>query len=232
MSFGPAYTKISVPIDSGHIAVKKGYVRLFTTSPGPYEIRDLAIAKAQPVTTAYKEAFGAPNGNIVFENPGSLPRFRFASELIPAGSLAEAREITMASSFDPSRQVTVEGLSSPMHVDSGKVLLQHIENDSMTWRVETGVRGFFVVADSWFPGWIATIDGRREPIHIVNGFLRGVYVTGAGRHVIRMEFHPRSVRYGIIGTIAGCLLVAGITILSGFRERALRNAKVAFARES
>jgi uncharacterized membrane protein YfhO len=78
------------------------------------------------------------------------------------------------------------------------------------------------VADSRFPGWIATVDGRTEPIHIVNGFLRGVSVTGLGRHLIRMEFHPRSIRYGLIGTIAGCLLLAMITILSSFRERAPR----------
>ena len=221
MPFGPDYTKISVLIDSGHTAVKQGYVRLYTSSSGPYEIRNLAIARAQRVATAYKEVFGASNGNIVFENPGALPRFRFASELVPVRGVAEAREIIMSSSFDPNHQVTVEGLSSPMRVDSGKVLSQHIENDSMTWQVETGTRGFFVVADSWFPGWIATIDGRTEPIHIVNGLLRGVFVTGYGRHMIRMEFHPRSVRYGLIGTIAGCLLFALITILSAFRERAL-----------
>ena len=39
MSFGPAYAKISVLIDSGHTTVKQGYVRLYTTSPGPYERR-------------------------------------------------------------------------------------------------------------------------------------------------------------------------------------------------
>jgi hypothetical protein len=82
--------------------------------------------------------------------------------------------------------------------------------------VETGTRGFFVVADSWFPGWIATVDGRTEPIHIVNGLLRGLFVRGAGRHVIRMDFHPNSVRYGLIGTIAGLVLVAAITIPPAF----------------
>jgi len=127
----------------------------------------------------------------------------------------------MSSSFDPGRQVTVEGLAGPMRVDPGQVLSQHIENNLMTLQVETGSHGFFVVADSWFPGWIATIDGRTEPIRIVNGLLRGVSVNGSGRHVIRMEFHPRSVGYGLIETIAGCLLVALITILSASRERAL-----------
>jgi hypothetical protein len=220
MSFGPDYTNISVLIDSGHPSVKQGYVRLHTTSKGPYEIRNLAIARSGHVATAYKEVFGASNGNIVFENPGALPRFRFASKLIPASSLAEAREIIMSSSFDPASQVTVEGLSNPRSVDSGTVRSQHVENDSMTWQVETGPTAFFVVADSWFPGWIATIDGRTEPIQIVDGLLRGVFVTGAGRHVIQMEFHPRSVRYGSIGTITGGMLVAGIAIISAVRKRA------------
>jgi hypothetical protein len=220
LSFGPEYTKISVLIDSGHTSVKRGYVRLYTTSAGPYEIRNLAIAKSGHVATAYKEVFGAANGNIVFENPGALPRFRFASELLPAKDLAEARETILSSSFDPASQVTVEGLSNPMTVESGKVLSQHIENNSMMWQVETGSRAFFVVTDSWFPGWIATIDGHAEPIQIVDGLLRGVFITGSGRHVVQMEFHPISVRYGVIGTIVGGALLAGITIMSAGRKRA------------
>jgi hypothetical protein len=219
ISFGPDFTNISVLIESGHTSAKQGYVRLFTSSPGPYEIRNLAIAKSGRLATAYKEVFGAPDGNIVFENVGALPRFRFASRLVPASSVADAREIIMSSSFDPASQVTVEGLSKPMSVDSGTILSQQIENTSLTWQIETGPSAFFVVADSWFPGWTATIDGHTEPIKIVDGLLRGVFIKGAGRHLIQMEFHPRTIRYGFAGTIAGGLLVAGITIVSAVRKQ-------------
>ena len=40
--------------------------------------------------------------------------------------------------------------------------------------------GLFVVADTWFQGWTATVDGRPVPIEIVNGCVRGVFINVGG----------------------------------------------------
>ena len=219
VALGPEFTKSVVSLDSGREAVGKGYIRLITTSKARLEIRNLTLARTQPGPKAYQEVFGSPNGAVVFENPGVLPRFRFATELVPVAGLSEARAITLSATFDPAKQVTVEGLPAGAMVDSGKILSEQIENDSMSWSVETGNRSFFVVADSWFPGWIARVDGREVDIHIVNGFLRGIFVDGPGQHRIQMDFRPRSVVLGLVMTVAGCILLAGMWILSAFRER-------------
>lgn len=68
-----------------------------------------------------------------------------------------------------------------------------------------------ILSDAFYPGWKATLDGRRVAIHEVYGGIRGV-VTPAGRHVIEMHYRPMSVYAGAILTAAGifgaCALAA------------------------
>ena len=188
-------------------------LRLFTGSKFPVEIRNLTLAVAPSLTKAYRELYGSPEGYLIFENPGALPRFRFVSELLPASNLTEARAAMLAPGFDPRRQAVVEGLSSPKVVEPGRILSERIGNDDMNWQIETGKRSFFMVADSWAPGWLARVDGRETPIQIVDGFLRGVSIEGPGRHSIEMHFRPRSLRNGLLGTILGCIVGAGTFVI-------------------
>lgn len=79
----------------------------------------------------------------------------------------------------------------------------------MNWTVKTGEHSFFVVADAWFPAWRARVDGRDVPIRIVNGFLRGVLIDGAGQHRVEMNFQPWALKYGAIATLVGLALLVG-----------------------
>jgi hypothetical protein len=209
MSLGPGFTPTDILISSVHMAAQNGYIRLFTISSTPIEIRNLHIGIAQPVASAYREAYGAPNGDVIFENPGGLPRFRFAREILPVSNAAEARAITLSAPFDPALQATVEGADARKILDEGKVLSESIANEKMDWTVATGAHSLFLVADTWFPGWKARVDGQDAPIRIVNGFLRGVFINGSGTHQVNMEFHPWAPRYGAGATLAGILLLIG-----------------------
>ena len=82
---------------------------------------------------------------------------------------------------------------------------------------ELGCKGMLVVSDLYFPGWQATVDGRRAEIHEVYGFLRGVVVEG-GRRRVEMVYRPRSVFTGAVMTAAG-LALALAAALSGLRKR-------------
>ena len=50
-------------------------------------------------------------------------------------------------------------------------------------------------ADTYFPGWVATVDGQPAPVYEAYGFLRGVVVE-AGAHRIEMRYRPKSVYWG------------------------------------
>ena len=69
-------------------------------------------------------------------------------------------------------------------------------------------RGMVIDADTYFPGWVATVDGQPAALYEAYGFLRGVVVE-AGGHRIEMRYRPKSVYWGAALTALG-LLGAGL----------------------
>jgi hypothetical protein len=69
--------------------------------------------------------------------------------------------------------------------------------------------GVFVVKDSYFPGWSATLDGRPTTVVRVDGLVRGVIVPGPGRHTVTMRYLPASFTIGLgLGAAAALVLIA------------------------
>jgi hypothetical protein len=89
---------------------------------------------------------------------------------------------------------------------------------------------FVVVADTWFPGWHAHIDGVPARIHRVNQALRGVIVP-AGVHRIAMDYEPEGWRAGVAWTraaaVAWLALAAALALVAWRARRGARNASVA-----
>jgi hypothetical protein len=167
-----------------------------------------ASAFAVRRTRLYEELAKSQDGVTVFGNPAAVPRFRFVRHLIPVADLAGAKAVLLnQAAFDPSRDATVEGLAAAATMAEGRILKQETNNNSLAWTVETQGRAFFVVTDTWFPGWTATVDGQPAPIQIVNGCVRGVFVDSSGRHEIRMSFWPWSLSAGLWITGIGVLLL-------------------------
>jgi uncharacterized membrane protein YfhO len=69
---------------------------------------------------------------------------------------------------------------------------------------EAAAPAFVVLADAWFPGWSARVDGRETALHRVNQLVRGVAVP-AGRHRVEMTFIPRGWHAGLLLTRLGLL---------------------------
>ena len=76
-----------------------------------------------------------------------------------------------------------------------------------------------MLADTWLPGWQATIDGKPAPILEPYGGLRGIVVE-KGAHRLEMEYRPWTVRPGGAMTFLGWLGVPIIALIE--RRRTLR----------
>ena len=72
--------------------------------------------------------------------------------------------------------------------------------------------GLVVVADTYAPGWVATVDGVSTPIWRTNRAMRGVVVP-KGIHRIVLEYEPASFRFGLIISACGMALVLVLTLL-------------------
>jgi uncharacterized membrane protein YfhO len=67
-----------------------------------------------------------------------------------------------------------------------------------------------VLADTWYPGWQATVDGEPAAMMRANHAFRAVQLE-AGEHEIEMLYRPRLVLVGGVTTlIALVLLIFGM----------------------
>jgi len=77
------------------------------------------------------------------------------------------------------------------------------------------VAGYLVLADVWFPGWGATVDGRPATVYRANYLFRAVEVP-AGRSEAVFTFDPASYRWGRLISLATLVALVAASVLGGF----------------
>jgi hypothetical protein len=147
----------------------------------------------------------------LFASPGALPRARVVRNLVHVPD----RKGLAWFIADPSNDLTTTAVmvTQPPQLAQcagrDEIRFLHRSSDDVRMRARLACRGMLVLADTYFPGWRATVDGRAVPIHEVYGALRGVVVDG-GEHTIEMTYRPWTVTAGAILTFAG--LASGLIL--------------------
>ncbi|MBI5233491.1 MAG: YfhO family protein [Deltaproteobacteria bacterium] len=113
----------------------------------------------------------------IYENKGALPRVFVVKDADDEASLSDAAP--------------------------AKILEYRASRVEARAREQGG--GMLVLADLWYPGWVAYIDGKKAKIHKVFGILRGVEIS-SGEHTVVFEYRPRSFYYGSLCFFAGLLI--------------------------
>ncbi|MGI8988001.1 MAG: hypothetical protein ACR2I2_00270 [Bryobacteraceae bacterium] len=98
------------------------------------------------------------------------------------------------------------------------VTLLSREPNRISIEADLGCKGMVIAAETYFPGWSATVDGRPEKVWGAYSVLRGV-VAGPGKHRIEMVYRPMPVVVGGAMTIAGLLGVLALALLGRLRSR-------------
>ena len=72
--------------------------------------------------------------------------------------------------------------------------------------------GYLVLADSYFPGWLAQDNGQDVPIWRADGNFRAVALP-AGSHTVTFKYSPVSLRLGLFASLsAGVILLLGLAV--------------------
>lgn len=168
----------------------------------------------------------------VYERPSAFPRAwlvhqvqRVSSEDEEFARLGELnlREVAVT-------QERIDGIfespKSPV-ASAGSVQFTRYSPLDVEFSVTSGGRALLVVSDMFYGGWQATVNGKLETIHRVNGALRGIVVNG-GHSTVRMRYAPRSVTIGFVFlllAITGCAAVFVLLLRQTRREQLVRNSR-------
>lgn len=125
----------------------------------------------------------------------------------------------------PRNGIVLEGTGESYACPGGAPAEVHVVRDQ-TNNVEVSVNvpgqggGWLLQADSWYPGWKASIDGVETPVLRADYFLRAVQVP-SGSHTIVISYQPQSFRIGAIvsGTSFTIILIIILIIRIEIRRR-------------
>lgn len=147
---------------------------------------------------------------ILFENTKSLPRLFCINHLQVAKNMDEVKNKLYSVEVDPSTTALVypeDAAITKKAFSKGEIKPFTYETDEIRFHSRFSAEGFVVIADQFYPGWNAWVDGIKTKIFRVNGLLRGIVVP-PGAHVVTLKYFPKELLIGglISGfTVAGCL---------------------------
>jgi hypothetical protein len=158
----------------------------FRIAPDPEDARQVIF---QPITT-----------------PG---RIHLLTDSVVAATPEEALNLLSSDEIDLATHVILERGSQTQGSGGGtdKILgLNEPGPNSLSISVEMENDGWLVLADTWYPGWKARLDGSSVEIHRANYLFRGIAVP-EGRHTIEFFYQPGSFQMGSFISLTGLVIV-------------------------
>jgi hypothetical protein len=170
----------------------------------------------------------AAGGVVLLENLSALPRFRIVHDVIPVEGERQAFETlrhllddsSLAVAPEWARRSVIEGISHDEALlaraepdPSPESVRRLAEPDPQTIVLGANLDrpGFVLVADTFYPGWTATVDDVPTAIHPANLLFRAVALP-AGKHTIVMKYESPWLRIGGGLTLIGLLLAAALLV--------------------
>lgn len=129
-----------------------------------------------------------------------------------------------------SDQVPGDALDTPV-ASGGSVEIVEYENTRVVIEASLPSAGFIVLADTWYPGWQARLDGERAQIYRANHAQRAVWAA-AGEHTLVFEYQSSRFLAGSVVTgVAFIILLVLVGIgMAPFLTTRLRTRQRAKAR--
>jgi hypothetical protein len=159
---------------------------------------------AKPPDGGGQEVFAGISGLKVYAHREAFPRAWAVHELVQAPTSDVGNRMIQEQYADFRRMGfllrPVPALDSCSKPD--EVAVEQHTAGSVRVRAQMGCKGMVILADTFFPGWRAEIDGQAAAIYEVNEAMRGVIVP-QGVHVLTFRYRPASAIWGLLFTWLG-----------------------------
>jgi hypothetical protein len=135
----------------------------------------------------------------VWMNQRALPRAFAVHAYRLAGSAVEVAGILKSPGFDPGAEAILERRPGAVAgaTGSSRVGIVRLEPSGAVLDAEMKANGLVVLTNTFYPGWVAEVDGRPEEIIPAYHAFMAVEVP-TGRHEVKFAFKPGTFIAGII----------------------------------
>jgi hypothetical protein len=145
------------------------------------------------------------------------PRVYLAKNVIEVSTSSEAASRLAAPDFDYWNTALVigkTGLGPGGDLSASETTeITGRSANSLTIQATTETPRLLVVADTYYPGWQAELDGSPVPLYETNVALRGVVVP-SGTHTVILRFRPSTLFIGVSITLLTCFGLLTWLVLS------------------
>ncbi len=147
----------------------------------------------------------------MWENRNVLPR---AFVVHRAEQLADDQILARLTrpDFQPGRIVLLSANAPTIQSEEkgDQVRVTEYRPERVTIETRAGSPGYLILADTWYPGWAATVDGKATPIYRADYIFRAVSLE-TGAHQVVFEYHPTWLAPGLMLAGASIALTVVIT---------------------
>ncbi len=176
-----------------------------------------------PADASFAPVHEAASGVTIYLNTGADPLARLVYRAEAVSSPEEAWDAIHDPAWEPGAVVYVEG-GPPLDgepPEGAGLFFTIYDPNTLAVVANTPAPAYLLLAEVWYPGWEAFIDGAPAPIYRANTAFRAMYLPEPGEHTVLLAFRPRSViaGLGISGLTTLLLLVIVIRRVRG-RPRA------------
>jgi hypothetical protein len=154
---------------------------------------------------------------LIWKNPNVLPRARLMGRPFYAAGEAAAVDALTRLGAEIRDRVVVEDPDRPLPPDApaaGTARIVVDEPEHVAVETESSGSAYLALADTYDPGWAATVDGRPAPIRPAWVAFRAVFLT-PGRHRVDFRYTPAGFYAGLTVSLAGVVAAAVLLLWPG-----------------
>ncbi len=185
------------------------------TFQGEGEVQLGTNAAGDPAFSTYY----LPRPNLAFEdgksqiyrNPDAFERAYFVPQAIVAHSKEAAETAVLNHATELDKLVILEPTGNQVPTQLGAaasvssdVTITNYGLNRIEIATNSDIPGFLLLADTYYPGWRATVDGQDTPVYLANTLVRAVALP-AGSHTVVFSFWPPD--------FIGAAIISGLTLL-------------------
>lgn len=174
-------------------------------------------------SSLYKKVY-EDNGWRIYENNAALPRFFLTSNYKTYSSPRNFSEIFFANDFKDYKTILLDK-DPKLNLDplgsSDKVDLINYQPNSINFVSDTKGKHLLFLSDTYYPGWVAEIDGKETQIYKADYAFRAIVVPG-GIHKISFTFKSGSFRIGNAISLISIFIVFILFVIKPYDKKNIK----------